>query len=322
MSRDIVPSSTTLDEHLQTIDADSKQLIAASLAKNTRRAYKSDWAHFLAFCEKHSLSPLPAAESTVRWYITDLAHSGRKVSTIERRLAAIAQAHKVAGYPSPTHSTSVRLCFRGIRREFGEPPHKKRPVFTPDVRLMIQNLPDDIWGCRNRALILLGFAGSFRRSELVFLDVEDLEMVHDGIVVTLRKSKTDQDWTGRTVGIPYGSHPITCPVRAVEEWLEVSGIESGPLFRPIRNNGMIVPKRLSDRSVALIIKRAAEAAGMNPKVYAGHSLRSGHITQAAMNGAPERRIMDQSGHKSVITLRSYIRDGKLFHDNSAAYLGL
>lgn len=322
MSRDIVPSDGHGDPELKAIEAESLDLISASLARNTRRAYRLDWQDFLAFCEQHRLTPLPASEATVRMYITDLARRGRKVSTIERRLAAIAQAHKMAGHPSPTHATSVRLCFRGIRREYGQPPIKKRPLLTPDVRRMIECLPNDIWGCRNRALLLLGFAGSFRRSELVFLDVEDLDFVRDGIVVNLRKSKTDQNWEGRTVGIPYGSHPLTCPVRAMEEWLEVSGIESGPIFRPIRNNGVILPQRLTDRSVALIVQRAAERAGLNPNLYAGHSLRSGHITQAAMSGAPEYKIMEQSGHRSVMTLRGYIRDAKLFYKNSAAYLGL
>ena len=187
---------------------------------------------------------------------------------------------------------------------------------------MMANLPDRLLGVRDRALLLVGFAGAFRRSELVSLNVRDLKFTNDGLTVTLRRSKTDQEGSGRKVGIPYGSSPETCPVRSLRAWLEASGIESGPVFRPINRHGQIRPSRLSDRAVALIVKRAAEAAGKDPAEFAGHSLRSGLATAAAIGGASERAIMKQTGHRSTAMVRRYIRDGSLFRENAAARVGL
>ena len=177
-------------------------------------------------------------------------------------------------------------------------------------------------GARDRALILLGFSGAFRRSELVSLDIADCVFSRDGLTVMLRRSKTDQDGAGRKVGIPYGANPETCPVRILQDWIQHSCIDSGPLFRSISRHGQVRPGRLSGIDVARIVKKLAQRAGLEPAKYAGHSLRAGHATAAAIAGASERAIMNQTGHRSVQMVRRYIRDGSLFRENSAGKLGL
>src|ERR1019366_348735 len=177
-------------------------------------------------------------------------------------------------------------------------------------------------GIRDRALILLGFAGAFRRSELVGLDVDDCVFGKDGLTVTLRRSKTDQAGAGRKIGIPYGSNPDTCPVRTIQAWIEHGGIGAGPLFRSINRHGQVQPGRLSGIDVARVVKKLAQRAGLDSAKYAGHSLRAGHATSAAIAGASERSIMNQTGHRSVQMVRRYIRDGNLFRENSAGKLGL
>jgi integrase len=187
---------------------------------------------------------------------------------------------------------------------------------------MIATLPDNLLGQRDACLLLLGFASATRRSELVALDVADVADTNDGLVVTVRRSKTDQEGAGREIGIPYGANPATCPVRAFRAWLEVSEITEGPLFRPINRHGQLGETRLSDQSVAAVVKRTAEAAGLDPKLVAGHSLRSGMATSAARAGATEVEIMNQTGHKSLPVLRRYVRRGSLFNGNAAGKLGL
>jgi integrase len=187
---------------------------------------------------------------------------------------------------------------------------------------MVNALPENLLGKRDRAFLLLGFAGAFRRSELVSLDVADVETNREGIVVTLKRSKTDQEGQGRRVGIPYGSNAVTCPVRALNEWLEASAITAGALFRSVNRHGQLRSERLSDKAVALVVKRSAEAAGLDASQYAGHSLRSGLATSAAQAGVSERAIMAQTGHKSLNMVRRYIREGSLFRENAAAKIGL
>ena len=290
-------------------------------AANTRRAYRADWRDFSAWCADNHRIALPALPETVAVYLA--AQAGhRKASTIGRRLSAIAQAHKTAGLDSPTGEAAVRQVLAGIRRRHGTRQVGKEAAVTADVRAMVGTLEDSLPGRRDRALLLLGFAGAFRRSELVALDATDVAKTRDGLVVAVRRGKTDQEGVGREVGIPYGSTPATCPVRAVADWLELSDIAEGPLFRPIDRHGNLRPRRLTDQSVALVVKRAAMAAGLNPKIYAGHSLRSGLATAAAQAGVSERAIMEQTGHKSLPVVRRYIRRGSLFSDNAAAKVGL
>ncbi len=221
-----------------------------------------------------------------------------------------------------THG-AVAAVWHGIRRTHGVSQTQKAPLCVPDLRRITATLPDKLIGLRDRALLLIGFAGAFRRSELVGLNVEDIEFTTDGLVVTLRRSKTDQDGQGRKLGIPYGSNHDTCPVRSLRAWIEASGIETGPLFCHINRHGQIQPGRLSGTAVALIVKRHAGAAGLvDSAKYAGHSLRAGLATAAAIAGASERSIMNQTGHRSANMVRRYVRDASLFRENAAAVVGL
>lgn len=301
-------------------DEEAKNYQRASKAANTVRAYRSDWSAFTSWCDEHGVSALPASPRTVAVHLAEAART-LKPSTLTRRCSSVSMAHQVAGHESPTKHITVRTTMAGIRREKGTAPNQKSPILTADLRAMVATLPDTLAGARDRALLLLGFAGALRRSELVAIDVEHLDDRSDGLVVTVVRSKTDQEGGGRKIGIPYGSNPSTCPVRAVRAWLERSGIEGGPLFRPVRH-GQVLPSRLTGRSVALVVKRVGLAAGLNPTDFAGHSLRAGLVTSAAAAGVAERAIMNQTGHRSLPTLRRYIRDGSLFRENAAAAVGL
>jgi len=290
-------------------------------AENTVTAYQSDWRHFEAWCKEHGRGSLPAAPGTVALYLSDLA-SAHRVSTVSRRAVAISQAHQAAGLESPTATAAVRTLLAGIRRAKGTAPTTKAPILTADIRGMVAALPRGPLGTRDRALLLVGFAGAFRRSELVGLGREDCEFTHDGLVITIRRSKTDQEGQGRKVALPYGSSPDTCPVRALQAWIEASGVSAGPLFHPLGRYGHVLPGRLSDKAVARAVKTYAQAAGLDPSRYAGHSLRAGLATAAAIGGASERSIMAPTGHRSVQMVRRYIRDGNLFRENAAAKVGL
>jgi site-specific recombinase XerD len=318
---DVVPASGAAE--LIRLAGETRQFLAAAKAAGTRRAYRADWDHFDAWCRHHSLDALPATPETVALYITALAAS-HKPATLRRRLTVIGLAHQAAGRPSPAsmQQTLVGETLKGIRRTLGTAQTGKRPFFTEQVRAMIGALPENLQGLRDRALLLIGFAGGFRRSELAGLAVDDIANEKDGLVATLRRSKTDQEGRGRKVAIPYGSHPETCPVRAYRDWLEAAGQEQGPVFREIDRHGRLQGKPLHKDSVGLIVKRAAARIGLNAAEYAGHSLRAGLATQAYLNGANELAIMQQTGHRSLATVRKYIREQSLFRDNPAGKLGL
>jgi integrase len=241
---------------------------------------------------------------------------------VQRRVAALGQVHLAAGHPSPATHISVRSLMRGIRRKFGSMQNGKSPLLTEHIRRIVCSLPTTIAGIRDQALILIGFSGAFRRSELVGLNFEDIEFAEEGIVLTLKRSKTDQEGQGAKKGIPYGNFSDTCPVQALQNWLNVSNIKTGAIFRSIDRHGNISNIRLTDKAVSLIIKRIAKKVGLDPEKFAGHSLRSGLATQASISGASELEIMKQTGHSSIITLRRYIRDGNLFRQNAAAKIGL
>lgn len=294
----------------------------ASKAPATIRAYRSDWQHFSTWCEAHGLVALPAEPSTVALYLTDMAATA-KVATLTRRLSSISQAHRTAGHESPTGAQLVRTTMAGIRRTLGTAQTAKAPILTADLRAFTAGLaPDRVIDVRDRALLLLGFAGAFRRSELVALDIDDVLDGPDGLTVTIRRSKTDQAGAGRKVGIPYGSNPDTCPVRALRAWLAAAEITAGPVFRAVDRHGNVAGARLSGEAVALVVKRHAGRLGLPIGAYAGHSLRAGLATAAAQAGASERSIMNQTGHRSLPVVRRYIRDGSLFRDNAAAVVGL
>lgn len=298
-------------------------------AANTFRAYRSDWADFTSWAEASGRQPLPADPDTVALYLTFLADVGLKASTLQRRLSAISQAHKTAGHETPTRSSKVSLVWSGIRRTIGTAQEGKAPALIEDLRAIVDAMAPRRRGqgwrmleLRDRALLLVGFAGAFRRSELVAIDVEDLDLGRAGLVIFERRSKTDQDGHGRRIGIPYGSRTDTCPVRALEAWLEAAGIDSGAVFRRVNRHGQVLDQRLSGEAVAIVVKRRAQAVGMDPHRLGGHSLRAGLATSAAAAGASERAIMNQTGHRSVTMVRRYIRDGELFRGNAAAVAGM
>jgi integrase len=294
----------------------------AGRTAGTRRAYDAAFALFRAWCGSHQAEPLPADPRTVAFYLADAARRYR-ASTLDLHLAAIAHAHRAAGLPVPTTHQAVREVRTGIRRTHGAPARGKAALLTEDLRRLLGLLDGSPVGLRDRALLLLGFAGAFRRSELVGLDVEDLEFTPRGIRVQLRRSKTDQEALGRPVGVPYGATAETCPVRAVEAWLAhvravLPGYDRGPLFLRLDAGGRVRLGRLSDRGVARVVQRWARRAGLHPARFAGHSLRAGLATSAAARGVPERAIMAQTGHRNLAMVRRYIRDGELFRDDNAA----
>jgi integrase len=246
------------------------------------------------------------------------------VATIERRLSAIAQAHRVAGFASPRRHPLVAETLRGVRRLLGVAPKaRKNGALTADVTAAVAAIDlATMAGVRDRALLLVGFAAGMRRSELVGLDVDDLAAAPEGYVIHLRSSKTDQEAAGRAVPMVYGTDPRYCPVRAVRAWTTAAGLQAGPLFRPVNRHGRVLGRRLSAQSVALIVKTHMGRLGHPPAEFAGHSLRRGHATSAARGGAAERTIMATTGHRSTRTVRTYIEAGQLFDDPSGRYLGL
>lgn len=302
--------------------AEAESYARRSKAENTLKAYRSDWAAFEAFCRGREVASLPAAPATVAAYAADAARR-LKANTVERRLTAISQAHQIAGLRNPVEDKLVRTVMAGIRRVKGTAQVGKEPLSPEILRGMFEGAPDSLRTTRDRALLLVGFAGAFRRSELVTLRFEDIRFTEAGLVVTIPQSKTDPAGEGQTVGIPYGSHPESCPLRALAAWIESAGITSGCLFPVVGRWGReAAEKPICDHQLANIIKRYARRAGLDPAAYSGHSLRSGLATSAAEGGASERSIMEQTRHRSLKQVRKYIRRGSLFQDNAAARSGL
>ena len=294
----------------------------ASKADNTKRAYRADWQHFSAWCNRQGLPALPAAPSTVANYLVDLidpadpVEAPRRCSTIARRLTTISQAHLHAGHKSPTTDKAVVSTWQGIKRTHGTHREGKAPTLAADLRLMVAALTTGAKSTRDKALLLLGFAGAFRRSELVALDVADLLFVSEGLEVTIKRSKTDQEGQGTIKAIAYAPEAAVCPVRAVLDWLTTSQRKTGALFVDVNKAGRIGSDRLSDKAIARLVKSAAAAAGLDPAHYAGHSLRSGHVTTAYDAGADEGSISSVTGHKSVTVLRQYDRPTRWVKNSS------
>jgi integrase len=270
------------------------------------------------------VASLPASPETVTEYLAWLADQGRKTGTLQRRLAAVRLVHEQAGEAAPGEDPRVRRVMAGIRRTLGSEQTRKQPVSLDLLRRMLEYVDlRSLTGLRDRALLLLGFAGGFRRSELVALRVEDLEWAAGGLVVSIRRSKGDPEGRGELVGVPCGQQPETCPVRAVEEWLRVAGIDSGPVFRAtLPGSGRVLERGLNPKRVAICVQRLAALAGLDPRRFGGHSLRSGLATAAAEGGASEQAIMQQTRHKSVQQVRRYVHRGSIFADNAASFTGL
>jgi site-specific recombinase XerD len=315
--------------------ADAEAYIVRARAANTTRAYRADWADFRAWCAEHAAEPLPADPRVVALYLTARAPT-LKTATLARRLAAIAHHHRAGGHTLDVRDPTLRDTWRGIRRTHGTAQTRKVPTVTELLRALLDTLPDTLLGTRDRALLLVGFAGCFRRAELVALDHADVGLHADGLVLQLRRSKTDPEARGTEVGIPYGTRLATCPVRALQAWVQAAGIAEGALFRPVNRHGQVLPRRLTDHSVARVVKRTVAAARraalgaenyalaelLDPRRFAGHSLRAGFITSAAAAGVSETDIMRQSRHLRGDTLRKYVRHATVFRQNAAARVGL
>ncbi len=283
----------------------------AEKAEATRRAYRFDFDLFTTWClARWSIEPLEASAEIVAAFLAGQASAGVRPSTLTRRVAAIGYAFRLAGLQSPTAHEAVRAVLRGIRRTAGMSPTQKAPATAERIALMLASIStDNLRGKRDRALLALGFAGAFRRSELVALDVTDLAFEPDGMRVVIKRSKTDQEGQGQEIAIPRGTK--LRPVAAVQEWIKAAGISKGPVFRSVDRHGR-AGGSLTPQSVALVVKAYADAAGLDPSDFAGHSLRAGFLTSAAEAGADALRMMEVSRHKRVETVQGYVRRANLF----------
>ena len=306
-----IPSQTDIECEIE----QAKSFYIQQHAPSTLRAYRSDWAIFERWCYARGIQPLPAAPEAVAVFLGSQASGGSKPATLTRRVAAIRYFHIMAGITdSPTASEIVRSTMKGIRRTLGTAKAQKAPATADRLLKMLEQVPNTLQGCRDRAILLLGFAGAFRRSELANLLVGDLEKVPAGLRVHIRKSKTDQEGVGQVVPIIKGYK--ACPVNAVTVWLQTVNMTEGPVFRRLGKGGKIFKKSLTPYSIGKIVKRYAELAGYDSAEYGGHSLRSGFLTSAAMNGASIFKMMDISRHKSMDTLKGYVRLAEEFKDHA------
>jgi integrase len=287
-----------------------QRFLSLSLSEASKRAYRADIRHFEA-----SGGSIPSAPDQVAGYIAEMAET-HTVATIQRRLAGLAKAHRAKGFDDPTKAEIVASTLRGIRRARGTARREAKALQRDDLFAVLSCMGDRPIDIRDRALLLIGFAGAFRRSELVGLDWEDFEQVRQGLVIHLRRSKTDQTGQGRKIGIPFG-RTRWCPVQHLDQWRSVSGEAPGPVFRGMERSGRTSGVRLSAEAVSIVVKKRVAAAGFDPEVYSGHSLRAGLATSAAMVGALSHKIREQTGHASDAMLARYIRVGSIFTDNAA-----
>ena len=303
---------------LKSLELETLKNLRSSKAVNTLRAYQADYKDFSAFCIKNGLSSMPTEPRILSLYLTHLSATS-KFSTLKRRIASISVIHKMKGHYLDTKHPIIIENLHGIKRVKGVNQKAKKPLLINDLRMIIDVIDEYITHYelpetqkikkiknkkRDKAIILIGFAGGFRRSELVNINYEDVEFVSEGIKIFIKRSKTDQSGEGMIKAIPYFDNKIYCPVIALKNWIEFSGIKSEKIFG------------ISDKSVALIIKKYAAIAGLDANKYGGHSLRSGFATSAAESGAEERNIMTMTGHKTTQMVRRYIQEANLFKNNA------
>ncbi len=304
------------------LDELEREALERSLARNTNRAYKGDWKDFTDWCVDHAANPLPADARTLKHYMLDRSQSLSK-ATLERRIASISRYHKEGGHVSPTTDYGFRKVMSGIRKKKTEPQRAKHALLDEDLIDILREIDGDTnIGLRDRSLLLIGFGAALRRSEIVALDREDIRFTREGVAINIRQSKTDQEAKGIEIGILRGRKPDSCAVTQLELWLAKLNIESGPIFRRIRKNGVILTDRLSDQAVAAIVKRYVGHAGLSPQDFSGHSLRAGLATSAANAGHSYGEIMAQTRHKSEKMVRVYVRKASIFRDNVTASLKL
>jgi len=291
-----------------------------SKADNTIRAYKSDFNDFGLFCAQNGFKSLPSEPKIISLYMTQLSTKNVKMSTIRRRLVSIGVIHKLKGHYLDTKHPLIVENLMGIKRRKGSIQNGKKPLLINNLRKIInvidQQKKEKIKIFRDRTIILIGFSGGFRRNEIVSLDFDDLDFVEEGLKINIKRSKTDQFGEGSIKGLPYFDNSQYCPVLSIKKWIEISKINSGALFRRFTKGSNLSEKRLTDQTVALLIKEYLDLAGINSKNYSGHSLRSGFATSAAEAGAEERTIMAMTGHKSTEMVRRYIKNADLFKNNA------
>jgi len=294
--------------------------LQSSKAKNTIRAYKSDFEDFGLFCTQNGFKSLPSEPKIISLYLTQLSTKDVKISTIKRRLVSIGVIHKLKGHYLDTKHPLILENLMGIKRRKGSIQNGKKPLLINNLKRLINAIDhqkkEQIKIFRDRTIILIGFSGGFRRNEIVSLDYDDLDFVEEGLKINVKRSKTDQFGEGSIKGLPYFDNSQYCPVLSIKKWIEISKINSGALFRRFTKGSNLSEKRLTDQTVALLIKEYLDLAGINSKNYSGHSLRSGFATTAAEAGAEERTIMAMTGHKSTEMVRRYIKDANLFKNNA------
>jgi site-specific recombinase XerD len=309
-----------ITSELKSLQEETLLNLKSSKAMNTIRAYKSDYRDFGLFCAQNGFRSLPADPKIVSLYITHLSIKDVKISTLKRRLVSIGVIHKLKGHYLDTKHPSIIENIMGIKRRKGSIQKGKKPILINNLKQIINVIDsfnnEEIKKFRDRSVILIGFSGGFRRNEIVSLDYEDLDFVTEGLKINLKRSKTDQFGEGAVKGLPYFDNSQYCPVLSVKKWIEVSNIKSGPLFRRFSKGSKLTENRLTDQTVALLIKKYLNLAGIDSKNYSGHSLRSGFATSAAESGAEERSIMVMTGHKSTEMVRRYIKEANLFKNNA------
>ena len=304
---------------LKKLHEDTLNNLKLSKANNTLRAYKSDFKDFGIFCAKHGFNSMPTEPKVVSLYLTHLSDKS-KISTLRRRLVSIGVVHKLKGHYLDTKHPIIIENLMGIKRKKGSIQIGKKPILINHLKQIINVIDEQkiekIKKLRNRTLVLIGFGGGFRRTELISIDHEDLDFVDEGIKITLKRSKTDQYGEGLVKGLPYFTNEKYCPVTSLKNWLNLSKIKSGPIFRRFAKGPILTEHRLSDQTVVLIIKDCLKLAGIENQNFSGHSLRSGFATVAAEAGADERSIMAMTGHKTTQMVRRYIREANIFKNNA------
>jgi len=310
---------------LKSLHEETLNNLKSSKANNTRRAYRSDFKDFGAFCAKHGFKSLPTEPKIVSLYLTNLSKSS-KISTLRRRLVSISMVHKLKGHYLDTKHPVIIENLMGIKRAKGSIQKGKKPILINHLKAIInvidQQKVSEIKRARDKSIILIGFGGGFRRTELISIDHEDLEFVQEGVKITIKRSKTDQYGEGMIKGLPYFTNQNYCPVINLKKWLELSNIKSGSIFRRFAKGSVLTNYRLTDQSVVLLIKNYLNLAGIENSNYSGHSLRSGFATAAAESGADERSIMAMTGHKTTQMVRRYIREANIFKNNALNKINL
>ena len=294
--------------------------LQSSKANNTVRAYKSDFKDFGIFCAQNGFKSLPSEPKIVSLYLTYLSTKEAKISTLKRRLVSIGVIHRLKGHYLDTKHPSIIENIMGIKRRKGSIQKSKKPILISNLKLLINVIDEqqkkEIKKLRDRTIILIGFSGGFRRNEIVSLDYDDLDFVQEGLKINIRRSKTDQYGEGFIKALPYFDNPKYCPVVSLKNWINTSKISSGSIFRRFSKGSKLSEHRLTDQTVALLIKEYLQLTGIDSKNYSGHSLRSGFATSAAESGAEERSIMAMTGHKSTEMVRRYIKEANLFKNNA------